>query len=170
MSDNHPDAVSSLALSALRTPDRVSGLNAARDLRRFRLADAEVDVRGWHVLAADGRTAGTVARLIVETRTRAIRYLGITLDETLERRTRHSRPGTVLIPVGRVRRIDDICTVELQGITTTQLMQAPRIPNRPITIADENATLTALGFPPLPDNATCPYDGPLFDERTLFAS
>jgi hypothetical protein len=75
---------------------RHSELMVARDLAGFTLADAVPDVRGWHVIAADPVSVGTVTRLIVEMRTCAIRYLMIELDPALERRTRRvfaSLPG-----------------------------------------------------------------------------
>ena len=169
-----PDSIATMAAELVRqtsTPvaERVSGLSAARELRGFRLADAAADVRGWVAIAADGRPAGRVSRLIVDTRTRQVRYLAVDLAARYDRRRRATANGTVLVPVGLVRRVDDICTVILDRLTTEVLSRAPRLAARPITRADEDATLAVYGMPTFRDRPDePPYSGPLFDDSRLF--
>jgi hypothetical protein len=146
---------------------RCSGLTLARDVPGFSLADAGPDVRGWHVIASDRVSVGVVSRLIVQMRSGAIRYLMIELGPALERRARRVFTSSVLVPVGLVHRVDDLCTILLQGISSETLRTVPRIPNRPITRLDEQETLERLGLPPLADSDTRLYDAPHFSSDTL---
>lgn len=146
--------------------DRTSGLSTARELMGFRLSDPAADVRGWSVVASDRREAGVVTGLLVDIHTRKVRYLAVALDLGLERRARSRDPGTVMIPVGVARRADKARAVMLDGITSWMMIRAPRVPSRPITRADELATLAVYG---LLGSATerDMYSGPHFDESTL---
>ncbi|HYC50357.1 MAG TPA: PRC-barrel domain-containing protein [Gemmatimonadaceae bacterium] len=149
-------------------PRLVSELMQARDLPRFALADAAPDVRGWHVIAADRTSVGTVSRLIVEMRTGAVRYLMVTLDPRLERRARRVFASSVLVPVGLARRVDDLCTVLLDHITRDMLQSAPRIPDRPITRLDEEITLEHFGLPALDSHPDSVYAAEHFSLSALF--
>lgn len=154
--------------SAEHLPLRYSELMIARDLPGFTLADAGPDVRGWHVIAADRVSVGTIRRLIVEMRTGAIRYLMVELDPRLERRKRRVFASSVLVPVGLARRVDDLCTVLLTGVTSETLRRVQRIPDRPITRADEEETLLQLGLPSLAGvDASTPYVGAHFSAELL---
>lgn len=151
-----------------RQPLRYSELMVARDLPGFTLADAGPDVRGWHVIAADRVSVGTVTRLIVEMRTGAIRYLMIELDPRLERRRRRVFASSVLLPVGLARRVDDLCTILLTGVSSDMLRRVQRIPDRPITRADEEETLRQLGLPSLESaDLDHPYAGAHFSTQPL---
>ncbi len=146
----------------------VSGISAARELLGFRLADPAADVRGWNVLAADRRHAGVVTGLLVDFHTRRVRYLAVALDAGLERRARSRDPGTVLVPVGVARRVDDTRTVLLDHVTTSMMMRAPRLAARPIMRADEDATLAVYDLPTISGSNGQRYDGAHFDESRLF--
>lgn len=150
------------------SPLRVSELSAARNLPHFRLADAAPDVRGWVAISADDRTVGTIARLIVEMRTGAIRYLVVDLEPDLERRSRRVFSRSVLVPVGLARPVDDVQAVMLD-VGSQQLRVAPRIPERPITRDDEERTLATFGLPPLADHTGDPYRGRHFDASRLLS-
>jgi hypothetical protein len=146
---------------------RFSALLAARNLQRFTLGDASPDIRGWHVISADRQYVGTVSRLIVEMRTRRVRYIVVALDEWLERRRRPSM-NSVLVPVGLARRADECQALVLDVARADALQVAPRIPDRPITRDDEELTLAALGLPSLGEDGA-PYAASHFDERRLLA-
>lgn len=151
--------------------DRSSALTPARELLGFRLGDAAVDVRGWPVIACDGRQAGTVDRLIVDLRSRRVRYLGVALKLGPDRRPNVGGPGgagTVLIPVGLARRHDDTYVVTLERLTTAMLAHAPRIAPRPIQRDDEDATLSAYGLPTSEETRDL-YAAEHFDDTPLFA-
>lgn len=147
---------------------RASGLAAARNLPRFRLADAAPDPRGWTVISSDERAVGVISRLIVEMRTGVIRYVVVELMDDIERPTRRTPAHSVLVPVGLARTVDDVCAVVVEASSQT-LALAPRIPDRPITRDDEERTLAVLGLPSLADGLVDCYRGPHFDGSRLFA-
>ncbi len=146
---------------------RFSALSAARNLQRFSLGDASPDIRGWDVISSDRQYVGTVSRLIVEMRTRRVRYLVVALGSWLERRRRESM-NSVLVPVGLARRVDECRALVLDVARAESLQVAPRIPDRPIRRDDEELTLAALGLPSL-DADDAPYAASYFDERQLLA-
>ena len=155
--------------SAAHVPLRVSELTIARDLQGFTLATAAPDVRGWHVIASDQQSVGTVTRLIVEMRTSIVRYLIVELAPGLERRSRPVFTSSVMIPIGLARRVDDLRTVPLERVTSDALRRMHRIPPRPITRLDEEETLRALGLPPLAQQRPeHPYAGAHFSTSPLF--
>jgi sporulation protein YlmC with PRC-barrel domain len=75
--------------------DRVVPLDQLDDLQ---VAAGEPDVRGWDVIAADGRRIGEVDQLLVDTAARRVRYLDVGLDGALAGRPNEERH--VLIPIG----------------------------------------------------------------------
>ena len=119
------------------------------------------------MISADRRYVGTVSRLIVEMRTRRVRYMVVALDASLERRRRPSM-NSVLVPVGLARRADDCLAIVLDVAGAAALQVAPRIPDRPINRGDEERTLAALGLPRL-GPADDPYAAAHFEERQLLA-
>lgn len=50
------------------------------ELSGFAVAEDEPDVRGWEVIARDGRRAGVVEDLLVDTEDPQVRYLEVRLD------------------------------------------------------------------------------------------
>jgi hypothetical protein len=148
-------------------PLRFSALVSARNLEHFRLADAAPDVRGWCVVSGDQRCVGTVTRLIVEMRTKRVRYLVIALDPSLERRRRASA-NSILLPVGLARPVDECCAIMLDRVHSEALQIAPRIPDRPINREDEERTLAVLGLPSLEESGG--YEGQHFNELVLLGA
>jgi hypothetical protein len=159
-----------------RTPaptreDRVSHLVAARELERFDLGADRVDIRRWGVLSSDGRPAGVVDRLLVETATGRVRYVSVVLAPPEGSEKPAAASGSVLVPVGSCRSIADRRLVVLDDITNEDLARAPRLPRRAITRADEDATLAAYGVATsheIPPGQM--YTRPHFDERRLLAT
>jgi len=146
---------------------RVSSLTPAWELQGFRLPAECPDVSGWQVLADDGTFVGTVSRLIVDTRTRIIRYVAVRLSGRFGKSSL-VEPRNVLVPVGVVRRKDDAHALTLEHISAAQLARAPRLPFRAIMRADELATLAAFGLAALWDFATdALYAAPIFDTTPL---
>jgi sporulation protein YlmC with PRC-barrel domain len=150
--------------AAHRARDKVSRLVRAREAREFAFGRDTPDIRGWPVYSNDGERVGVVGSLLIDMRTRAIRYLGVSVS-TL--RTRAA--GEVLVPIGWASRSDDRHAIVVHGLTRAQLVAAPRVSRRPITRADEHAALAAYGALPSTNAAAHElYRGPLFDERRLF--
>ncbi|HEU4641127.1 MAG TPA: PRC-barrel domain-containing protein [Gemmatimonadaceae bacterium] len=146
----------------------MSGLIAARELRGFRLRDAHQDVRGWDVLAGDGTRVGTVEQLLVDPKSRRVRYLAIVLGDGARRRAVRRR--RVLAPVGLARRLDGRRTITLDVPDAARLAAMPAIRNRPVTRADEDAALAALGVRPPATGDGDRYAGAGFDDRWLFGT
>jgi len=60
-----------------------SRVAALRNLRGYKVADGDPDVRGWEVAGGDGLRIGTVNDLLVDTAAGKVRYLDIQLDPGL---------------------------------------------------------------------------------------
>lgn len=151
--------------------NRASYVVPARELRNFRLGDDRVDVRSWPVFGADERLVGTVDRLMVEPSTQRVRYVAISIFDDADHSSRPAILGSVLVPVGLVRRNNDRNVVVIDGLTSKQLESAPRLLNRAVMRADEDAVLAAFG---LPNSSELPaadfYKSPRFDERRIRAA
>ena len=65
----------------------------------FKVASGNQDVRGWDVIARDGKKIGDVDDLLVDTTARKVRYLSVDLDRGLMGALTGKTGGHVLIPV-----------------------------------------------------------------------
>jgi photosynthetic reaction center H subunit len=54
-----------------------------KELKDYKVAKEDPDVRGWNVLGRDGRTVGQVHDLLVDTSAMRVRYLDVELDHDL---------------------------------------------------------------------------------------
>ncbi|HEU0052581.1 MAG TPA: PRC-barrel domain-containing protein, partial [Longimicrobium sp.] len=77
--------------------DRVVPLNRLDD---FKVADGDPDVRGWDVVAADGRKIGEVDELLIDTGAMKVRYLDVEVDRGM---IAGGDDRHVLIPIGYAR-------------------------------------------------------------------
>jgi uncharacterized protein (TIGR02271 family) len=69
----------------------------------FRVAEYDQDVRGWDVVARDGKKIGNVDDLLVDTTARKVRYLGVDLDRGLFASLfSGGQSGHVLVPIEEV--------------------------------------------------------------------
>lgn len=127
--------------------NRASYLVAARELNRFQLGDNRVDIRDWPVFASDGRLVGAVDRFMVEMSSKKIRYVAISLVRYADHDCKPTLVGSVLVPIGVIRRLDDRHAVVLSGLVTDQLLSAPRLHACAVTRGDEDATLAVYGMP-----------------------
>ncbi len=148
--------------------NRASYLVAARELNRFHLGDGRVDIRDWPVFASDGSLVGAVDRFMVEMSSKRIRYVAISLVRYADHDSKPTRVGSVLVPIGVIRRLDDRHAVMLNGLAPEQVLSAPRLHACAVTRDDEDATLAVYGMPnsrelPVADF----YKSPNFDEGTL---
>ena len=148
--------------------DRASYIVPARELSRFRLGSDRVDIRDWPVFASDGRLVGAVKRLMVEHTSKKIRYITVSLIRDAAHDLFPTEPGSVLVPVGVIRRLDDRQAVVLESLASSQLARAPRLRARAVTRADEDETLATYGMPNSREvSASDFYRSPHFDERRL---
>ena len=76
--------------------DRVVPLDELDD---YQVSEGDPDVRGWDVIASDGRKIGEVDELLVDTQAMKVRYLDVDLsDEVIANAGGEDRH--VLIPIG----------------------------------------------------------------------
>jgi sporulation protein YlmC with PRC-barrel domain len=151
--------------AAQRARGMASEVLRAREIPEFSLGSERTDVRGWQVYSNDAELVGAVSSILIDMRTKMVRYLGIALRDS---RTRIPN-GEVLVPVGSVSRPDDRQVLVVNALSRAQLLAAPRVSNRPVTRADEHATLIACGMQPdTSAGAHDLYGTPFFDERRLF--
>lgn len=69
----------------------------------FQVASGHQDVRGWDVIARDGKKIGDVDDLLVDTTARQVRYVSVDLDRGLMGALTGKPGGHVLIPVEDIR-------------------------------------------------------------------
>src|SRR6476619_6245585 len=103
-----------------------------KDLKDYKVAKDDPDVRGWQVLGRDERTIGKVNDLLVDTAAMSVRYLDVELDPDLLASAPRV-PGTagpvvdrgdgrvvaehhVLIPIGSARLDEEHDRVYLEGM------------------------------------------------------
>ncbi|HEU0302340.1 MAG TPA: PRC-barrel domain-containing protein [Longimicrobium sp.] len=109
--------------------DRVVPLGQLDD---FRVAEGDPDVRGWEVLAADGRKIGEVDELLVDTGAMKVRYLDVDLDvDDVVLSGGHDRH--VLIPIGYARLERDRDCVMVDGLASSELAGLPSYGQGPLT-------------------------------------
>jgi uncharacterized protein (TIGR02271 family) len=111
------DGASAGAMAHLRRLD---------DLDDFTVADGDPDVRGWDVRTADGRKAGKVDDLVVDTNAMQVRYLDVELDRS-ELRLDDDRH--VLVPIANARLDDDNDDVLLGSMTADQVVALQPFPH-----------------------------------------
>ena len=67
-------------------PRQARNLIPMRELKNFKVADGEPDIRGWHVFSSTGRELGIVQDLLVDTSANEV----VMLDVDLRRNDRHT--------------------------------------------------------------------------------
>jgi hypothetical protein len=93
-----------------------------RDLKDWKIADGEPDIRGWLVILPDGQLAGRVEDLVVDTDDMAVRYL--------ELKVLHEVAGTeddtyLLVPVSAARLDEEDPVVIVDRLPTPGITRAP---------------------------------------------
>lgn len=80
-------------------------LTALHDLKDFKVADDNLDVRGWEVIGSDGQRIGKVDDLIVDRELMKVRYLDIDVDKNRVLPDTDARH--ILLPIGAAQLDDD---------------------------------------------------------------
>jgi len=110
--------------------DRVVPLDQLDD---FRVAEGDPDVRGWEVVASDGRKIGEVDQLLVDTAAMKVRYLDVDLEDELIAETREASERHVLIPIGYARLDEGSDRVIVDNLASSDLAGLPEYTHGPIT-------------------------------------
>ena len=103
--------------------DRVVPLDQLDD---YEVADGDPDVRGWEVIASDGRRVGEVDHLLVDTGAMKVRYLDVDVDDgLLAGRGSDDGHGHVLIPIGHARLDGDGHRVLVDSLVSSDVAGLP---------------------------------------------
>jgi uncharacterized protein (TIGR02271 family) len=101
------------------------GLSRLDELDDYKVADGEPDVRGWDVVASDGRKIGEVKHLIADTAQMRVRYLEVELDRDLRPAGASGDDRNALIPIGAVRLNDDKDDVVVDSLSSVEFGSFP---------------------------------------------
>lgn len=106
--------------------DRVVPLGQLDD---FKVAEGDPDVRGWQVVASDGRKIGEVDELLIDTNAMKVRYLDVEVENGLMAEPdRH-----VLVPIGYARLDRGADRVMVDNIASTDLRTMPAYDQSAVT-------------------------------------
>lgn len=117
-----------------------------KELKDYKVAKEDPDVRGWNVIGRDGRMVGEVHDLLVDTGEMRVRYLDVELDHSLLASAptvpgaagvlgAQTAPGTsgrhhVLVPIGSARLDEDHDRVYLEGLDSQDAALLPAYDHR----------------------------------------
>jgi len=95
--------------------DRTTGVYPLDQLHDLKVAENEIDPRGWDVYSLDGELLGEVKQLLVDVAALKVRYLDVELTrEVIDRDNRR-----VLFPVGTARLDERLDRVFVDAATAT---------------------------------------------------
>jgi hypothetical protein len=157
-----------------------------KELKDYKVASDDPDVRGWKVLGRDGRKIGDVHDLLVDTAAMRVRYLDVELDDDLLRNL-PAVPGTahtgalmehrhVLVPIGTARLDDDHDDVYIESLDAHDVAVLPPYDHKAFGRDYENGVRQRWDrnyAPPAPaPGAVAPdqnyYAGALYDDERFY--
>ena len=103
-----------------REIDRVVPLD---ELSGYAVARGEPDVRGWDVIAGDGRRIGEVDELLVDAEAKKVRFLDVCVDQELVPDMETAQ--RILIPIDSARVLAAEDRVFVDGISSTEVVFSP---------------------------------------------
>ena len=92
------------------------------ELKDYKVASDDPDVRGWEILDRDNERFGTIRELIVDPEQKRVRYLDVEPSGDLSSRTKDER---LLIPIGVARLDKDHNNVVVSEIDKDALVSFP---------------------------------------------
>ena len=110
--------------------DRVVPLDQLDD---YKVAEGDPDVRGWEVVASDGRKIGEVDQLLVDTAAMKVRYLDVDVDNDLVAGATDASDRHVLIPIGYARLDEASDRVIVDQLASSDVVGLPEYTHGPIT-------------------------------------
>lgn len=93
-----------------------------KDLKEYKVASDDPDVRGWEVISGDNESLGMVDELIIDTKRMKVRYLVVDVKENY---APDKKDHYMLIPLGAARLHEKNNDVVVSGITTRNTMSYP---------------------------------------------
>ncbi|WP_181306651.1 PRC-barrel domain-containing protein [Rufibacter sp. XAAS-G3-1] len=90
---------------AYNANDGLARLAPLHDLKDFKVANHNLDVRGWEVIGSDGKRIGKVDDLIVDRELMKVRYLDVDVDR--DHVLTDTDPRHILVPIGAAQLDDD---------------------------------------------------------------
>jgi sporulation protein YlmC with PRC-barrel domain len=128
--------------------DRVVPLGQLDD---YKVAEGDPDVRGWEVLASDGRKIGEVDELLVDTNAMKVRYLDVDVEDGVigDGIDRH-----VLIPIGYARLEQERDCVMVDGLASADLHTLPAYDQGPLTRDFEGSVRDSFSHRGTPSTTT----------------
>ncbi len=145
--------------------DRVVPLDELDD---FEVAEGDPDVRGWRVLAADGRPIGEVDNLLVDTGAMKVRYLDVDLEDDVDGGgDRH-----ILVPIGFARLDEAEDRVFVDSLTSLELRSMPVYDHGPLTREYETDLRGRFdrGFGTTGESGSDFYASDLYDSDRFYSS
>ncbi|MEX2571549.1 MAG: DUF2382 domain-containing protein [Gemmatimonadota bacterium] len=145
--------------------DRIIPLDELDD---FKVADGDPDVRGWDVLASDGRKIGEVDNLLVDATAMKVRYLDVDIESEMIEDNESERH--VLIPIGYARLDEDDDRIFIDTLTSTSLGRIPAYTHEPITRDFETRLRSHFDStePGTAETTSDFYSGEMYDENRFF--
>lgn len=180
----------------MRTDDvRATGTAVApqiaplKELKDYKVASDDPDVRGWKVLGRDGRKIGEVHDLLVDTAAMRVRYLDVELDRDLLG-SLPAVPGVVstgalmehrhvLVPIGTARLDDDRDDVYIDSLDAHDVAVLPAYDHKAFGRDYENGVRQRWDRAYVPPPAAAPgagypdqnyYAGDLYDDERFYGA
>ena len=135
------------------------------DLKEFKVADGDPDIRGWSVKTSDGVKLGKVADLLVDAAAMKARYMELSLDKGVLdiEEDRH-----VLVPIGAARLVDDD-EIVMVNRTAGDLIAMPEYQRGTITVNDERVLYDRYGRGQSTGDPADLYGDEHFDDSRLLS-
>jgi PRC-barrel domain len=192
----HDDVHTAPAGTATMEPE-VSQIAPLKELKDYKVAKDDPDVRGWNVIGRDGRAIGEVNDLLVDTGAMRARYLDVELDRDLVASApavpgtagvvgAHAAPGMagtgpvldrgdsreakhhVLVPIGIARLDEDHDRIHLDGFDAHDAAVLPAYDPRAFGREYETGLRRRFERGDTPAADRDFYAGELYDEERFY--
>lgn len=169
----HPGAAPAGAATATAT------IAPLKQLKDYKVASDDPDVRGWDIVARDGRKIGDVHDLLVDTVAMRVRYLDVELDRELLAGA-PAVPGMahtgmlgehrhVLVPIGTARLDEDHDRVYVDTLDSHDVAVLPPYDHTAFSREYETGVRQRWdhNYAPAPDRSDF-YTGDLYDQERFY--
>jgi hypothetical protein len=193
----HEDVHPAPAGTATLEPPAVTQIAPLKELKDYKVAKDDPDVRGWNVFGRDGRAIGEVNDLLVDTGAMRVRYLDVELDSDLVATApavpgtagvvgAHAAPGMagagpvvergdgrelkhhVLVPIGMARLDEDHDRIHLDALDGHDAAVLPAYDHRAFGREYETGLRQRLDRGNTPAADRDFYAGDLYDEERFY--